>query len=86
MNEVFATLSVTVGTAVAFFTILLGAFISDYVGRLKVIRVGGILTIAAFFPYFWMLNTLNAMWIIAAQTMLYGVEDIANGSDLRSVH
>jgi MFS family permease len=79
VNEVFATLSVTVGTAVAFFTILLGAFVSDYVGRLKVIRIAGILTITAFFPYFWMLNTLNAIWILAAQTILYGVEDIGNG-------
>jgi MFS family permease len=78
VNEVFATLSVTIGTAVAFFTILLGAFISDYIGRLKVIRIGGILTIAALFAYFPMLNTLNTIWILAAQTMLYGVEDLCN--------
>lgn len=80
VNEVFATLSVTIGAAVAFFVILLGAFISDYVGRLKVLRVGGVLTIAAIFPYFWMLNTLNALWILAAQAMLYGVLNIAPNS------
>jgi len=79
VDEIFATLSVTIGTAVAFFTILLGALISDYVGRLKVIRIGGILTIAAFFPYFWMLNTLNAAWILAAQALLYGTEDLGHG-------
>jgi MFS family permease len=79
VNETFATLSVTVGTAVAFFTILLGAFVSDFVGRLKVIRVGAVLTIAACFPYFWMLNTQNWVWILVAQAMLYGVEDIILG-------
>ncbi|HKM51252.1 MAG TPA: MFS transporter [Candidatus Bathyarchaeia archaeon] len=81
VNETFATLSVTIGTAVAFFTILLGALISDYVGRLKVLRVGGILTIAAFFPYFWMLNTLNLIWILVAQAILYGIDEIPNGSN-----
>jgi MFS family permease len=80
VDEVFATLSVTVGTAVAFFTILLGAFVSDYVGRLKVVRVGSILLIAALFPYFWMLNTQNWVWILVAQGMLYGVDEIPFGS------
>jgi MFS family permease len=80
VDEVFATLSVTVGTAVAFFTTLLGAFISDYVGRLKVVRLGCILMLAAFFPFFWMLNTLNAIWIIVAQAMLYGIDCFPNGS------
>jgi MFS family permease len=80
VNEVFATLSVTVGTAVAFFLTLLGAFVSDYVGRLKVLRVGAVLTMAACYPYFWMLNTLNPIWILAAQAMLYGVEAYAVGT------
>jgi len=59
----------------------LGGLISDFVGRLKVLRVGAILTIAVFFPYFWMLNTLNPIWIFAAQAMLYGIDEIPNGSN-----
>jgi MFS family permease len=82
VNENFATLSVTIGTAVAFFTILLGALISDYVGRLKVLRVGCILMIAAFFPYFWMLNTLNIFWILAAQAMIYGIDEAPVGANM----
>ena len=81
VNEVFATLSVTIGTAVAFFTILGGAFLSDYIGRLKVLRIGGILMIASLFPYFWMLNTQNWIWILAAQALLYGVDEIPVGSN-----
>jgi MFS family permease len=80
VSEVFATLSVTIGALAAFLTTLLGAFISDYAGRLKVLRVGAILTIAAFFPYFWMLGTLNTVWILIAQAMLYGIEDFGYGS------
>jgi MFS family permease len=81
VNEIFATLSVTIGTAAGFFTVLLGGYISDYIGRLKLLRIGGILMIASFYPYLWMLNTTNVIWILAAQTLLYGVDDFPHGSN-----
>jgi MFS family permease len=81
VNETFATLSVTIGAALACVAILLGAFISDYVGRLKVLRVSAIISIAACFPYFWMLNTQNVLWILAAQAMLYGLTQVSSGSN-----
>jgi MFS family permease len=81
MPEVFANLSVTVGTAAAFFTILGGAYLSDRIGRLKVLRIGGVITIAVLFPYFWLLNTLNVIWILVAQSLLYGVEDVPLGAN-----
>ena len=79
MPEAFSNLSVTVGTAAAFFTVLGGAYVADRTGRLKVLRVAGILTIAVLFPYFWLLNTLNVVWILVAQTLLYGVVQVPLG-------
>ena len=78
-NESFANLSVTAGTAAAFCTTLLGAYVSDYVGRLKVVRIGAILVIASLYPYFFLLNSLNPVWVIVAQMLLYGTDDIADG-------
>jgi MFS family permease len=81
MNEAFSNLSVTVGTAVAFFTVLLGAYISDYVGRLRTIRIGAVLTIVVMYPYFWLLNTLNPLLIVAAQALLYGIHSSTLGAN-----
>jgi MFS family permease len=81
MNEAFSNLSVTVGTATAFFAVLLGAYISDYVGRLRIFRISAVLTIVALYPYFWLLNTLNPILILAAQALLYGVNDISLGAN-----
>jgi MFS family permease len=81
VDESFANLSVTAGTAVAFFAMLGGGFASDYVGRLKVVRVGGLLCIAIIFPYFLLLQTLNPILIAVAQMLLYGFSDIPVGSN-----
>jgi len=81
MNEAFSNLSVTVGTAVAFFTVLLGAYISDYVGRLRTIRIGAVLTIVSLYPYFWLLQTLNPVLIVAAQALLYGIHSSTLGAN-----
>jgi MFS family permease len=79
VDESFANLSVTGGTAVAFFTMLGGAYLSDYVGRLKVIRAVSILVILVIFPYFFLLNTLNPLLIIFAQVLIYAVMQISVG-------
>jgi MFS family permease len=71
MDEAFANLSVTGGTAAAFFGSLGLAYLSDYVGRLKVIRVGAVLIMLFMFPYFFLLNTVNPLLIIIAQVLLY---------------
>jgi MFS family permease len=78
VDEAFANLSVTGGTAAAFFGCLGGAYLSDYVGRLKVLRVGVVLIILMMFPYFFLLNTLNPLWIMVAQILLYGAILFAN--------
>jgi MFS family permease len=79
-NESFANLSVTAGTAVAFITILGGAYVSDYIGRLNIVRLAGVLLIAVLFPYFFLLNTLNPIWIIVAQMLLYGIAQTPLGA------
>jgi predicted MFS family arabinose efflux permease len=76
----FANLSVTGGGAIAFFTILGGAYLSDYIGRLRVLRVVGLFMIAFMFPYFFLLNTINPLWIMVAQMLLYGVVELSSGS------
>jgi MFS family permease len=78
VDESFANLSVSAGTAVAFFTGLGGAYVSDYLGRLKIARVGSLLGIGMIFPYFFLLNTLNPLCIIVAQMLLYGVIFLGN--------
>jgi len=80
VNESFANLSVTAGTAVAFITILGGAYVSDYIGRLNIVRFAGVLLIAVLFPYFFLLNTLNPIWIIVAQMLLYGIAQTPLGA------
>ena len=79
VDEAFANLSVTGGSAAAFFTCLGGAYLSDYVGRLKVLRASVVLIILMMFPYFFLLNTLNPLWIMVAQILLYGVILVGNG-------
>jgi MFS family permease len=79
-DESFATLSVTAGTAVACTTVLGGAYVSDYVGRLKVVVVGAILTIVIMYPYFFLLNSLNHVWIIIAQMLIYGSVQLGSGA------
>jgi MFS family permease len=81
VDEPFANLSVTAGTAVAFFAMLGGGFVSDYVGRLQVVRIAGVLCIAILFPYFFLLQTLNPILIVVAQMLLYGFSDIPVGSN-----
>jgi len=78
-NDALANLSVSAGSAVGFFTLLLGAYVSDYVGRIKVLRIGALLTIAAMFPYFLLLSTVNPIWIILAQMLFYGLNEIPDG-------
>jgi MFS family permease len=82
MNESFSNLSVTAGTAVAFFTMLGGGYVSDYVGRIKVLRIASVFQIAVLFPYFWLLQTLNPTLIIIAQILLYGVVHLPSGSNV----
>lgn len=81
VGEAFANLSVTGGTASAFFAILGGAYVSDYVGRLKVVRVASLLLILSLYPYFFLLNTLNPTWILLAQMLLYSVGVFPLGSN-----
>jgi MFS family permease len=73
VNDAFANLSVTVGTAVSFFIMLTGGYLSDIAGRIKVIRAGAALTIAVLYPYMFLLQTLNPIMIIAGQAMLYPI-------------
>jgi hypothetical protein len=72
-------LSVAAGTASAFVAIVGGAFVSDYLGRIKVLRIGAILTTIMLIPYFLMLQTLIPVVIIAAQVLLYGFDEIPAG-------
>jgi MFS family permease len=72
VDESFASLSVTGGSAVGLFAVLGGGYLSDYVGRLKVIRVFVVLTIAMIFPYFFLLSTRDPLSIMFAQ-MLFDV-------------
>jgi hypothetical protein len=83
-TESFANLSIALASAVATFALLGGAFISDYVGRLTVARVGAVLTIIMLYPYFWLLQTLNPILIILGQTLLYvvGTFSIASNTAL----
>jgi MFS family permease len=71
VDESFANLSVTVGTVALFFSILIGAYVSDIVGRLKVIQIGAVLTIVVLYPYMFLLQTLNPIMIVAGQVLIY---------------
>jgi MFS family permease len=79
VGEAFANLSVTAGTAVAFFVMLGAAFVSDYVGRRKIVYVSAVLCILVLYPYFFLLNTLNWVCIVAAQVLLYACSTLSGG-------
>jgi MFS family permease len=81
VSESFATLSVTWGTGIAVIPVLGGAFLSDYIGRVKMQRVGAILSLAFLYPYFLLLNSLNWIWIIVAQAMIYCLDELPTGSN-----
>jgi MFS family permease len=81
VNESFATLTISAGNATAFVTMLVGGYVSDYVGRLKVLRIGAVLCVAMLFPYFFLLNTTNPLWIIVAQMLAYGLTLLPAGSN-----
>jgi MFS family permease len=78
-NDAFASLSVSAGTAAAFCTVLLGAYVSDFVGRIKVLRIGALLAIAAMFPYFSLLSTVIPVLVILGQMLMYGCNNIPDG-------
>jgi len=73
VDESFANLSVTAGSLAFVFAVLGGAYLSDHLGRLKIMRVGTVLTIASLFPYFFLLKSLNPVLIVFAQMLLYTV-------------
>jgi MFS family permease len=79
VGEAFANLSVTGGTAAAFIAALGGAYVSDYVGRRQMVVVSALLCIAILYPYFYLLNTLNWIWIVIAQVILYFCSVLAGG-------
>jgi MFS family permease len=79
VDDTFANLSVTFGAAEVFFVILGVAYLSDHLGRLNVIRVGTALVIVTMVPYFLLLNTLNPLWIVLAQMMMYGISQSTVG-------
>jgi MFS family permease len=81
VNPAFASASVGAGNAAAFLVILGAAYLSDYVGRLKILRLGAILSIATIFPYFFLLQTLNPIWIVLAQILFYSICEIPAGSN-----
>jgi MFS family permease len=80
MPESFSTMSVTVGTAVGFFMVLAGGYMSDYLSRLRVFRAAALLTILVMYPFFWLLSTIIPIWIIAAQVLIYGVIETSAGA------
>jgi MFS family permease len=73
VDESFANLSVTAGSLAFVFAVLGGSYLSDDVGRLKIMRIGTVLTIAMLFPFFFLLNTLNPFLIMLAPVLLYTV-------------
>jgi MFS family permease len=81
VSESFATLSVTAGTGIATVAVLGGAFLSDYIGRVKMQRIGAIVSLAFLYPYFLLLNSLNWIWIMVAQAMIYCLFELPTGSD-----
>jgi MFS family permease len=81
VSDAFANLSVSAGTAVAFFALLGGSYLSDHMGRLKVLRLGATLTIVMLFPYFFLLNTANPIWILVGQVLLYSCSELAEGTN-----
>jgi len=81
VDDAFANLSITIGTGISIFFVLAGGYASDYVGRLKILRLGAILTGAMVVPFFFLLKTASPLLIILAQTLLYSSIAISAGSD-----
>jgi MFS family permease len=81
VSESFATLSVTAGTGIATVAVLGGAYVSDYIGRVKMQRIGAILSLAFLYPYFFLLNSLNMIWIVVAQVLIYCLFELPTGCD-----
>ncbi|GHH98834.1 MFS transporter [Neobacillus kokaensis] len=79
LDEQIFTNANSVGSILELFCLPLFAFLSDRFNRKKVYVTGCILTLAMSFPFFWVLDTGNILWIFIAigachviNTVLYG--------------
>ncbi|OZD13101.1 MFS transporter [Rhodococcus sp. 06-156-3C] len=64
---------VAIATAVAVVVVPLAGMMCDRFGTNNVLRSGGIIVALAAFPFFWLLNTGNALWIWLALVVTTGI-------------
>jgi MFS family permease len=71
VDESFANLSITWAAFAAAAPTVLGPLLSDHIGRKKTLWLSAAIFIPSMCIYFPLLNTLNPLYIIAAQVLLY---------------
>ncbi|MEM1600154.1 MAG: MFS transporter [Sulfolobaceae archaeon] len=76
----FASLTITMGAAVAVFTALLGGYLGDVVGRRTMVLAGAIVTAVYTYPYFLLLTTGNPIIVAIAQIIFLAFTHIGFGS------
>jgi len=76
----FATLTISMGAAVAIFTALLGGYLGDIIGRKKMVLIGALITIIYTYPYFLLIQTANPIIVALAQIIFLAFTHIGFGS------
>ena len=69
VNAAFAALSITIGTAIAVPSTILGCILGSIWSKKIVMYIGSVSAILVMFPYFWLIQTLDPLMIILAQTV-----------------
>jgi len=75
----FVFLAIAAGAAFSGVPLVLGAALSDKVGRRTPLLISTVLTAASVYPFYLMVNTLNPSLIVVATMLLFGVTYVGYG-------
>ncbi len=80
VNIPLASFSILIGNTFAIFTTFVGAYLSDRIGRKKVLLLSSVLVLIFIYPYFYLIDTLVPTNIIVAQMLWLGAEALGYGT------